>query len=112
MFARVSAVFNVLFFVMLAAASAVPRTTPPQCNGGTIQCCNALYEVTSPIIGIVANPLGILLGPFDGLVGIFCTPVDIIGGGNSCSQQAACCTGTSYGDGVIITRCSPITLDV
>ncbi|XP_006461593.1 hypothetical protein AGABI2DRAFT_193030 [Agaricus bisporus var. bisporus H97] len=118
MFARISTVITILFFAMLAAASAVPRTDPPpttgsQCTavGGFVYCCNTLIGGSDPVVGLLAGLLGIDLSLIEGVVGLNCSPITVIGGGNSCSSQTACCTGNSY-NGLIVLDCSPINIDL
>ncbi|KAF5362460.1 hypothetical protein D9756_002084 [Leucocoprinus leucothites] len=124
MFVRVATIFTFLFFVLpfLAAATAVPRTgggggggsTPPtnQCNTGTIQCCNSVQSVNSSAVGLLAGLLGIVLQGVTGLVGLTCSPLDILGvGGNSCTAQPVCCTGNSF-SGLIVLGCTPININL
>ena len=106
MFARISTILTILFFAMLAAATAVPRTDPPpatgsQCTavGGDVSCCkcilatslehlliyslgNSLQEASNPVVTLLAGLLGIVLGPVEGLIGLTCNPISVIGGGN------------------------------
>nr|O13300.1 RecName: Full=Hydrophobin-3; Flags: Precursor [Agaricus bisporus]CAA74939.1 hydrophobin [Agaricus bisporus] len=119
MFARISTIITTLFFAMLAAATAVPRTDPPpatgsQCTavGGDVNCCNSVQDASNPIVGLLAGLLGIVLGPIQGLVGLTCNPISVIGGGNSCSSQTVCCTGNNFSGGLLVIGCSPINIDL
>ncbi|KAF5361841.1 hypothetical protein D9756_002077 [Leucocoprinus leucothites] len=115
MLAQVTAIFFVLPF--LAAATAVPRTdgdTMPasQCNTGPIQCCDSAQAATSPAVTTLAAALGVVVQGVTGLVGLTCSPIDIIGvGGNSCTAQPVCCTGNNF-QGLIVLGCTPVNLNL
>ncbi|XP_006461640.1 hydrophobin [Agaricus bisporus var. bisporus H97] len=119
MFARITTILTVLFFAMLAAASVVRRTDPPpatgdECTavGGDISCCNSLQEASDPVVTLLAGLLGIVLGPVEGLIGLTCNPISVIGGGNDCSSQTVCCTGNNFSGGLLVVGCSPINLSL
>ncbi|KAF8980551.1 hydrophobin-263 [Cyathus striatus] len=96
---------------LLAAASAIPRQGP-QCNTGTVQCCNSVQQASNPLVGLLAGLLGIVLGPITGQVGLTCSPLSVIGiGGNSCTAQPVCCTGNSF-SGLIVLGCTPININL
>ncbi|TEB28829.1 fungal hydrophobin [Coprinellus micaceus] len=117
MFHRISTVLAVLFFAMMAAASAighVARTDPPasQCNTGPIQCCNSVQSASAPGIAGLLALLGVIVGPLTGQVGVTCSPISIIGvPGNSCSAQPVCCTNNSF-NGIIAIGCTPININL
>ena len=47
---------------------------------------------TDPLVGLLLDLLGIVLGPITALVGVNCSPISVIGaGGNSCSATPVCC---------------------
>ncbi|XP_006461634.1 hypothetical protein AGABI2DRAFT_71560 [Agaricus bisporus var. bisporus H97] len=118
MFARISTILTISTFAMLAAASAVPRTNPPttgdECTavGGDVSCCNSLQEASDPVVTLLAGLLGIVLGPVEGLIGLTCNPISVIGGGNDCSSQTVCCTGNNFSGGLLVVGCSPIDLSL
>ncbi|KAG7090350.1 hypothetical protein E1B28_009470 [Marasmius oreades] len=118
--------FNKLFAVSalttLAAATAIERRTGTpneQCPG--LQCCDqtGLASSTSIISAVTAlDPLGLtglllaLLGaPLNALVGLNCSPITVIGGGNgACSGgTTVVCNDNSHG-GLLNIGCVPITL--
>ncbi|KAF4618828.1 hypothetical protein D9613_010048 [Agrocybe pediades] len=116
MFARVYSVFFFLLFALplLASATAVPRTDGPsnQCNTGTISCCNQVGSASSLGLGSLLGLLGVVLDPITAIIGLNCSPINVIGlGGNSCSAQPVCCTGNTFG-GLINLGCSPINLNL
>ncbi|TEB28846.1 fungal hydrophobin [Coprinellus micaceus] len=110
MFHRVSTVLAVLFFAMMAAASAighVARTDPPvsQCSTGPVQCCNSIVDVNTPGVSVLLELLHVDVGSVTGQIGTGCSPLSILGaGGNSCSAQPVCCTDNNFG-GLIATGC-------
>ncbi|KAF8954462.1 fungal hydrophobin-domain-containing protein [Flammula alnicola] len=60
----------------------------------------------------LAGLLGLDLGSITGLIGLTCSPLDILGiGGNSCSQQPVCCSNNNF-NGVIALGCNPINLNL
>ncbi|EPQ50810.1 fungal hydrophobin [Gloeophyllum trabeum ATCC 11539] len=98
------------------AKRTAPSATPPpngggdmsgSCNTGPVQCCNQVQQgksVTS-ILGL----LGVVLDDLEALVGIDCSPIDVLGlGGNSCSAHPVCCENNS--NSLISVGCIPITL--
>ncbi|KAF8068981.1 putative hydrophobin [Lyophyllum atratum] len=124
MFSRISTVFLFFCFALCACASILPRTDPvgDQCNTGTVQCCNSVQAVSSPIVGTLAGLLGVVLSGLTGQVRckdkstlseMTCSPLSIIGiGGNSCSGQPVCCTGDSSSAGLLVLGCTPINLNL
>ncbi|PPQ70606.1 hypothetical protein CVT26_013205 [Gymnopilus dilepis] len=81
---------------VLAAATAIPRQSG-DCDTGPIQCCNSLQQSTSTNLGILQGLLGLLLPTLEGLIGLNCSPLSILGGGgNSCSQQPVCCENNQF----------------
>lgn len=51
-----------------------------QCTTGPIQCCQTVECANVPSIGPILSSLDIVLLDFDILVGLNCTPMDVIGG--------------------------------
>ncbi|KAF9558361.1 fungal hydrophobin [Agrocybe pediades] len=112
MFARTSVV--ALALPLLAAASVLPRNDGPsnQCNTGTLNCCNSVQSASSSSVAGLLGLLGIVVGDVTGLVGLNCSPINVIGiSGNSCSAQPVCCTGNTF-NGLITLGCSPINLNL
>ncbi|KAJ3576502.1 hypothetical protein NP233_g381 [Leucocoprinus birnbaumii] len=101
----------VLALPAIAAATAVPRQSG-NCNTGALTCCNQVQQANSTTVNQLAGLLGLVLGPITGLVGLGCSPIDVLGvGGNSCSAQPVCCTGNTFG-GLIGLGCNPINLNL
>nr|CAA12391.1 POH1 hydrophobin [Pleurotus ostreatus]CAA74986.1 hydrophobin [Pleurotus ostreatus] len=97
---------------LLAVAIPMTNTETPQCNTGPIQCCNSVQSATSSAAAGPLAALGVLSGIASllGEVGLDCSPLQVIGvGANSCSSQAACCTGNTF-NGAVVLGCSPIKL--
>ncbi|EIW85888.1 fungal hydrophobin, partial [Coniophora puteana RWD-64-598 SS2] len=89
------------------APSSTP-TSPGQCNTGPIQCCDTIEKASeaSTLLGL----LGIILSDPSILVGLTCTPINVLGlGGGSCSARPVCCENNNF-NGIISIGCSPITL--
>ncbi|TFK32895.1 fungal hydrophobin-domain-containing protein [Crucibulum laeve] len=123
MFARTSAMVacSVLALPILAAASAVPRNTPPTipasscaATTGSVQCCNSTQDssqLTSTLIGLLTT-LGVSASGLTALVGVTCAPITVIGvGGDSCNSQAVCCTNNNF-NGVVALGCTPVNLSL
>ncbi|KAJ3560046.1 hypothetical protein NP233_g383 [Leucocoprinus birnbaumii] len=101
----------VLALPAIAAATAIPRQSG-NCNTGSISCCNQVQQANSTAVSQLGGLLGIVLDPIEGLIGLGCSPLNILGiGGNSCSAQPVCCTGNTFG-GLISLGCNPINLNL
>ncbi|KAF5376761.1 hypothetical protein D9757_009470 [Collybiopsis confluens] len=135
MFSRLStACFYVLFaFAVLAAATpgghpgtttpppvttTVTVTAPPTtttitsggCTTGPIQCCDSTESSGSAAGSLLLGLLGVVLDGVDVLLGLDCSPITVIGVGNSgCSAQTVCCQDNAVG-GLISIGCIPIIL--
>ncbi|KAF9562985.1 fungal hydrophobin, partial [Agrocybe pediades] len=78
------------------------------CNTGDISCCNTVMQVSKHemLLGL----LGLVLPTVTGLIGLNCSPLNILGiGGNSCSAQPVCCTNNQF-NGLINLGCTPINI--
>ncbi|KAF8895177.1 hypothetical protein BD779DRAFT_707048 [Infundibulicybe gibba] len=98
---------------LLAAATAVPRTTTPttpasQCIAGNLQCCQSTEEasdVNIPGLETLIAPIITLTGQ----VGLTCSPISLIGvGANSCAAKPVCCSNNSF-KGLIALSAPPST---
>ncbi|KAF9078458.1 fungal hydrophobin-domain-containing protein [Rhodocollybia butyracea] len=89
-----------------AAKRTSPSSAPGQCSTGTLQCCQSTAQASDPIAEILLGLLGIVL-PGNALVGLTCSPLNILGGG-TCFTQTVCCTDNS--SSLISIGCLPITL--
>ncbi|KAL0948205.1 hypothetical protein HGRIS_010812 [Hohenbuehelia grisea] len=83
-----------------------------QCNTGQLQCCNSVQKASSGPVGLLLGLLGVVLSDLTVLVGVTCTPINVIGaGGNSCTAQPVCCTNNTF-NGIIAIGCTPINLNL
>jgi len=107
---KFAAVASLLALPLLAAATPL-EVRQSSCSTGSLQCCDSTISSTSAEAGILAGLLGIVLGPLTGLLGLTCSPINVIGvgSGNACSANAVCCDNTQAG-GLIGIGCIPITL--
>ncbi|KAF9269335.1 fungal hydrophobin [Marasmius fiardii PR-910] len=109
--------FNKFFalsaFATLAAATAVPRNDGgggSGSSGGDVQCCQQVQSASSSSAAAILGLLGIILQDTNVLVGLNCSPITVIGGGNgACSGTTVTCTDNSHG-GLINIGCVPVTI--
>ncbi|KAI0635197.1 fungal hydrophobin [Trametes polyzona] len=102
MFARAAAVASVLALPLLAAAQ--------NCNTGPIQCCNSVESADSAAVSGILSLLGVIVEDVTAKVGLQCTPVSVIGAGqSSCSAKPVCCQNNNVG-GLISIGCVPVEL--
>ena len=66
-------------FATLAAATPVPDGS----DSGTYDCCAHVGSASDPVIAVVLDTLGIVLNDVDGLIGVGCIPITIIGVGST-----------------------------
>ncbi|KAF5350887.1 hypothetical protein D9758_010489 [Tetrapyrgos nigripes] len=131
MFARVHKLFFLALFGFALLAAATPtKPNPPvtttvtvtapattvtsvsQCNTGTINCCNSLERADSSVVGVLLGLLGVVLQGVEGLVGITCSPINILGiGQNECASQPVCCENNNF-SGIIAIGCVPINISL
>ncbi|KAF9263101.1 fungal hydrophobin [Marasmius fiardii PR-910] len=91
----------------LAAATAIPR------DGASNQCCQQVQSVqqanSSGLSGLLSL-LGVVLGDITLPIGLNCSPITVIGGGNGgCNTNTVNCQGTAAG-GLIGIGCLPIQI--
>ncbi|GLB42728.1 putative hydrophobins [Lyophyllum shimeji] len=126
MFSRIYSMFLLvlLAFTALAAATTTvtvtvtppgPTSTPlpaSQCGTGNLQCCNALERSDGSVVGVLLGLLGVVLQGVEVLIGITCSPIDILGlGQNSCHEQPVCCQNNDF-HGIIAIGCVPININL
>ncbi|KAF8550908.1 fungal hydrophobin [Imleria badia] len=113
MYARFSILpIAALAAVVAAAPNALDaRNDSSECNTGSLQCCTSTQTSTPATLTELGGLLGLVLPTIDGLIGLGCTPITVIGTGSgaSCTQQPVCCTDNSF-NGVINLGCSPVNL--
>ncbi|KAF9056910.1 fungal hydrophobin [Rhodocollybia butyracea] len=79
------------------------------CTPGPIQCCETVECANIPSLGPILSGLGIVLLDLNILVGLSCTPMDVIGGTDT-SAQPVCCEDNDIGGGIISIGCVPVDL--
>ncbi|EIW85896.1 fungal hydrophobin [Coniophora puteana RWD-64-598 SS2] len=122
MFSRVSAV---LALAALATAtttvSCSPQPTSPpkpasQCNTGGLQCCNSVqksflpYQGSSSAVVKELGLLGVVLSDVNVLVGLACSPIDVVGTSGTCSANPVCCENNDF-NGLINIGCVPVNIN-
>ncbi|OSD08035.1 fungal hydrophobin [Trametes coccinea BRFM310] len=101
MFSRV-AVASVLALPLLAVAQ--------NCNTGSIQCCNSVESSTSAAGSAILSLLGLVVQDVGAAIGLGCSPISVIGAGqSSCSASPVCCENNNVG-GLISIGCVPVEL--
>ncbi|EPQ51122.1 hydrophobin [Gloeophyllum trabeum ATCC 11539] len=100
MFSKLS-LFAVSALSILAAATPTPTGTEPagQCTTGPIQCCNTVTQANDPAAATILGSLGVVLQDVTALVGLTCSPINVvgIGSGSTCDAHPVCCENNSYG---------------
>ncbi|KAK1222960.1 hypothetical protein PQX77_014160 [Marasmius sp. AFHP31] len=110
------------FFALSAIATLAAATTVVKRNGGGgggdeggsctsgVQCCESATKASDPSAAAVLGLLGIVLEDLNVLVGLNCSPITVIGGGNgACSSTTVYCEDNSHGN-LISIGCLPITI--
>ncbi|KAK1224764.1 hypothetical protein PQX77_012311 [Marasmius sp. AFHP31] len=100
----------------LAAATAVVKRTDGGGSGGgnkgcpAIQCCQSTSKASDPTTAAVLAGAGIVVQDVNTLVGLNCSPITVVGGGNgACSKTTVYCKDNSHNNGVSVS-CIPVTL--
>ncbi|PIL27535.1 hypothetical protein GSI_10686 [Ganoderma sinense ZZ0214-1] len=91
-----------------------PASTPSggsTCSTGPVQCCNSVGTANDAGFGAILGLLGIVLQGVEGLLGLGCSPITVVGvgSGNACSSNVVCCQNNNVG-GLISIGCIPIIL--
>ncbi|KAI0330327.1 fungal hydrophobin [Cubamyces sp. BRFM 1775] len=80
------------------------------CSTGPIQCCQSVGKASDPAFNALLGLLGIVLSGVDALMGLQCSPLSIVGAGQStCTANVVCCENNSVGS-LISIGCIPIIL--
>ncbi|KAI9063611.1 fungal hydrophobin [Trametes sanguinea] len=92
-------------------APAPTSTSTSTCSTGDIQCCNSVESASSPGGSLLLGLLGIVVEGVDVLLGLNCSPLDVIGvgSGGNCNSNVVCCQNNNLG-GLISIGCVPIIL--
>ncbi|EIN06929.1 fungal hydrophobin, partial [Punctularia strigosozonata HHB-11173 SS5] len=82
-----------------------------QCNTGNLQCCQHTADASDPVTGLLLGLLGIVVEAVDGLIGISCSPISIVGlgSGSACNASPVCCENNTF-TGLIVIGCVPINI--
>ncbi|KDQ50535.1 hypothetical protein JAAARDRAFT_141872 [Jaapia argillacea MUCL 33604] len=110
MFSKLSIILPA-FLAILAVATPTPNEPASSCTTGPIQCCNTVESASSPAAASILKSIGVVVQDVNALVGLTCSPIDIVGvgSGSSCSASPVCCTDNSHGT-LISIGCVPVTL--
>ncbi|KIY44716.1 fungal hydrophobin [Fistulina hepatica ATCC 64428] len=129
MFARISSLF--LFVVALLAVTAaaggggatttVTVTAPgstatsipaSDCSVSNTQCCDTVTTTSDPAASLLLGLLGIVVDLVDVIVGLGCSPISVLSGGDDgCSGEVVCCENDNF-SGLIAIGCTPINIDL
>ncbi|KAI0371971.1 fungal hydrophobin [Pilatotrama ljubarskyi] len=111
MFSRRIIAYTALALPLLAAATPVQLEARQSCSTGAIQCCQSVTESNSASASLLLGLLGVVLGDITGLIGLGCSPINVVGvgSGNACSANAVCCENNNVG-GLLSIGCLPIEL--
>ncbi|KAI0738381.1 fungal hydrophobin [Daedaleopsis nitida] len=103
--------FTVATLAILAAATPAPGASPSSCSTGPIQCCQSVQKASDPAAADILKSLGVVVQDVTALVGLTCSPINVIGvgSGNACSANTVCCENNSLGS-LISIGCVPISL--
>ncbi|TFK35680.1 hydrophobin, partial [Crucibulum laeve] len=84
-----------------------------QCSTDSLQCCNTLGRADSTAVGTLLGLLGVVVQDVTALVGITCTPINVlgIGAGGACNAQAVCCQNNDF-HGIVAIGCVPINISL
>ncbi|EJD00381.1 fungal hydrophobin [Fomitiporia mediterranea MF3/22] len=101
-------------FTSFATLALLAVATPAmsQCDTGSLQCCNSVQKADSSSIAGLLSLLGVVVQDVNVLVGVTCSPITVIGAGDSgCSANPVCCEDNSFG-GLISLGCVPVNLSL
>lgn len=111
MFSKV--VFFVATMAAFVAATPIPGASN-QCNTGSLQCCNSVYQSQSQEGALLASLVGLNVQDLTGSIGANCSPLSVVGAGSGAqwcvtslgdidnadrkysSQQPVCCSNNSF----------------
>ncbi|KAK7041464.1 hypothetical protein VNI00_009331 [Paramarasmius palmivorus] len=105
--------YKLLTVASLATLAAATTKIPAsQCNPGHLQCCNSSQLASEPPVSTILGPLGVVVQDLNVLVGITCSPINVIGtGGTSCNAEPLCCENNNF-NGLIAVGCVPVDLNL
>ncbi|KAK1224763.1 hypothetical protein PQX77_012310 [Marasmius sp. AFHP31] len=97
---------------LAAATVVVKRTGGGGGNEGApgVRCCETVTTASDPAAVKACALLGIVVQDVNALVGLNCSPITVVGGGNgACSGIKVTCTDNSH-DNLISLGCVPVTV--
>ncbi|KAF9257581.1 fungal hydrophobin [Marasmius fiardii PR-910] len=102
------------FFALSAISSLAAVTALPTPGDGygdeNVRCCEQVQKASDKSAAAVLGLLGIVVQDVNALVGLNCSPITVIGGGNgACSSTTVSCTDNSHGN-LISLGCIPVTI--
>lgn len=101
-----------IFSIILLITFCYAQIPVSQCETRDLLCCNSVQNINNPTVQTLTGLLGIVVSDTQGLVGLTCSPISVIGiGGNSCSAQPVCCKGNNF-NGLIALDCTPVNLNI
>ncbi|KAJ8090100.1 hypothetical protein PM082_018681 [Marasmius tenuissimus] len=74
--------FTLAAFTTLAVATPTGLSARADCNTGPIQCCQTSTTAKDPIVAPILALVGVVLQDLNVGVGLTCSPITVIGGGN------------------------------
>ncbi|CDO70107.1 hypothetical protein BN946_scf184806.g34 [Trametes cinnabarina] len=97
--------------VAVAAILALPLLAVAQnCNTGAIQCCNSIESSDSAVGSALLSLLGVVVEDVGVALGLGCSPISVIGvGQSSCAANPVCCQNNNVG-GLVSIGCVPVEL--
>ncbi|KAL0578361.1 hypothetical protein V5O48_003640 [Marasmius crinis-equi] len=115
--------FSLFALATLAAATPTRRNEPAgDCTTAPVQCCETTGKASDPAIAKELALLGVVVQDVNALVGLTCSPITVVGGGNGgCSASPVCCSDNSHGKklaslsvpvsrGLVSIGCVPVSL--
>ncbi|RSM14768.1 hypothetical protein CDV31_005202 [Fusarium ambrosium] len=87
-----------------AAATSTTAPSGPCQAPASLQCCQTVGTVSTPVIGLILSLLGIVVRDTNILLGITCSPITNAG---SCPATPVCCNDNSHG-GLISIGCTRV----
>ncbi|KAH9896887.1 fungal hydrophobin-domain-containing protein [Cubamyces lactineus] len=94
----------------ITVSAPAPTSPGNSCTTGPIQCCESVGKASDPAFNALLGLLGIVIDGFEALLGLQCSPISIVGVGQStCTANVVCCENNSVGS-LISIGCIPIIL--
>ncbi|EIW85892.1 fungal hydrophobin [Coniophora puteana RWD-64-598 SS2] len=101
--------------VTVTAPTSTATEPASQCNTGPIQCCDQVNDISDPFTGFLLGLLDIVINDVDVLIGIGCSPISILSGGDTCDADPVCCENNNFAsilDGLVAIGCVPVNVNL